>query len=234
MVSNIFFSPLPLLSSNRKYPSHLIIPNNSRILTKFLLTRLITRFHQIYLPVHDQNLHLLQRWTFRFVHEDRKCKSRLHSRIMINETRDTFTVCESSTDRNWGLRHENYKFISIMSKIRLLPPPWNITPVPRAQLRIYHSRLLTDPARNSSWPSRLHSTSTQGVFTVARFMSVLPPRSREGEGDAGKSFPDKCAVLVLTASGEDREGISFSCQAARAAISPPLVRLSPFSNEPSV
>lgn len=122
------------------------------------------------------------------------------------------------------------------------PPPWNIAPVPRAQLRIYHSRLLTDPARNSSWPSRLHSTSRrgQGVFTVARFMSVLPPwigegkRRRGGEGDAGKSFPDKCAVLVLTASGEDREGISFSCQPARPAISPLLVRLSLFSNESSV
>ena len=107
-------------------------------------------------------------------------------------------------------------------------PPWNIAPVPRAQLGIYHSRLLIDPARNSSSPSRLGTAHPGGgVFTVAYdSWAYFHHGSGKGRGDAGKSFPDKCAVLVLTASGEDREGISFSCQPPRPAISPPSVRLS--------
>lgn len=48
--------------------------------------------------------------------------------------------------------------------------------------------------------------------------------------DAGKSVPDKCAVLVLTASGTDREGISFPAQGwleVQLTLQPSLVFLFP-------
>lgn len=93
---------------------------------------------------------------------------------------------------------------------------WNIALGPRAQLRIYHSRLLTDLARANPVILRPSQAIQKGrEFSVSTIHDRTSTRSR----DAGKSFPDKCAVLVLTASGTDRDGVSFSCQVAGAAIS---------------
>lgn len=48
--------------------------------------------------------------------------------------------------------------------------------------------------------------------------------------DAGKSFSDKCAVLVLTASGTDREEISFpNLRVVGGAINPPTLDRFSFS-----
>lgn len=69
-------------------------------------------------------------------------------------------------------------------------PPWNIAPVPRAQLGIYHSRLLTDPARNSSSPSRLGTAHPGGgVFTVAYDSWAYFHHGSEGRGGGTQENP---------------------------------------------
>lgn len=88
---------------------------------------------------------------------------------------------------------DNVKSPSVRAKPPppLPTPPWNIAPVPRAQLGIYHSRLLTDPARNSSSPSRLGTAHPGGgIFTVAYdSWAYFHHGSGEGGGTQENPFP---------------------------------------------
>lgn len=141
--------------------------------------------------------------------------SKLHKLIKQN------TQALESRGRKFKVNNlDNVKGPSVVT----IPQHWNIASGPRAQLRIYHSRLLTDLARNSSLPSQLNiEKGPEGSFHLA---TIHERTSSTRSGGAGKSFPDKCAVLVLMAS---REG-GYPFPARR----PQLVLPSLFPDEPTV